>query len=617
VSPAIAPVSDPAPTSDRQAVWLLAAVVACGAGLRLWGLTRAPPNPFYDAAVRSMGRSWHNFFLGALEPGGSVSIDKPPVDLWVQVASTKLLGFTTFALHLPEAVCGTIAIALLYVAVRSVWGQQAGIFAALALAVLPIAVLTARSDTMDSVLTVLLVAALWASIRALRTGRAGWVLAAAGLVGVAFNVKLAQALVPLPAFAVIWAAAVPRRRSPVLLGAAVTLLTIGMSWIVIASLTPASQRPHPVGSVTGSIYRVVFLFNGVDRVSAKGVPLGPTDPTLPGLLRLVGAPGDYAQLIGIELVAAIALLLALLATVAVTRREPAAPGLRQPASHVAHWTAIALGVWLAVGVGLFSAIRHLQTRYLETASAPLAAVVGVTAAALVTRSAQCRLADDRFADRFPARALAGALLLTGAYAIAVATDATGLAVTAVSLALALVALLARSRGLPGRRPRPPLAAVAAVAALALFALPLRVSASLVDHGVTDAARGNGGAQFSSFLRVRSRHSRYETASDDTLGVVGLISADDRPVLILDDVKGVLVRLLTLERLIRHGAVRYVLLDHPCTTGRGCPATTRWSLRHAVRVRGYLYRYDVSWPTPTGSAATSQMRQRLPRQRRVA
>ena len=42
-----------------------------------------------------MGLSWHNFFFGAFEPGGSVSIDKPPVDLWLQVASVKLLGFSS------------------------------------------------------------------------------------------------------------------------------------------------------------------------------------------------------------------------------------------------------------------------------------------------------------------------------------------------------------------------------------------------------------------------------------------------------------------------------------------------------------------------------------------
>src|SRR5206468_620264 len=147
-------------------------------------------NLFYDAAVRSMGLSWHNFFFGAIEPGGSVSVDKPPGDLWLQVASTKVLGFTTFALHLPEAVAGTAAVGMLYCVVRSVWGPLAGGLAGFALAVLPVSVLTSRSDTMDSVTMALLVAALWASIRALETRRSTWILAAAGLVGVAFNVKL-------------------------------------------------------------------------------------------------------------------------------------------------------------------------------------------------------------------------------------------------------------------------------------------------------------------------------------------------------------------------------------------------------------------------------------------
>ena len=38
--------------------------------------TKVSPDPFYDAAVRSMSLSWHNFFFGAFEPSASVSIDK-------------------------------------------------------------------------------------------------------------------------------------------------------------------------------------------------------------------------------------------------------------------------------------------------------------------------------------------------------------------------------------------------------------------------------------------------------------------------------------------------------------------------------------------------------------
>ena len=94
--------------------------------LRLIHIGQVPPDPFYDAAVRSMTLSWHNFFFGAFEPGGSVSIDKPPVDLWLQVASVKLLGFTSTTLKLPEALAGIAAVPLLFAAVRRMWSAPRG-----------------------------------------------------------------------------------------------------------------------------------------------------------------------------------------------------------------------------------------------------------------------------------------------------------------------------------------------------------------------------------------------------------------------------------------------------------------------------------------------------------
>src|ERR1700730_14360271 len=114
-----------------------------------------------------MGFSWHNFFFGAFDPGGSVSIDKPPVDLWLQVASVKLVGFSATALKLPEALAGIAAVPLLFVAVRRMWSTPAALAAALALAVLPVEVLTSRSDTMDGVMMALLVIALLLIVRAI------------------------------------------------------------------------------------------------------------------------------------------------------------------------------------------------------------------------------------------------------------------------------------------------------------------------------------------------------------------------------------------------------------------------------------------------------------------
>ena len=69
---------------------------------------------------------------------------------------------------------------------------------------LPVSVLTARSDTMDSVLAALEVAALWWSVARSSTGRMRWSVLSAAVMGVAFNVKLSEMLIALPALALLW-----------------------------------------------------------------------------------------------------------------------------------------------------------------------------------------------------------------------------------------------------------------------------------------------------------------------------------------------------------------------------------------------------------------------------
>ena len=67
-------------------------------------------NLYYAAAIRSMMDNWHNFFFVSFDPGGFVSLDKPPLGFWLQVASAKLFGFTAFSLYLPQALAGVISV---------------------------------------------------------------------------------------------------------------------------------------------------------------------------------------------------------------------------------------------------------------------------------------------------------------------------------------------------------------------------------------------------------------------------------------------------------------------------------------------------------------------------
>src|SRR5438552_1759800 len=69
---------------------------------------------YYAASVRSMLGSWHNVFYNSFDPGGFVSIDKPPLAIWLQAIGAKLLGFSGTSVLLPQVAAGLVSIFLLY-----------------------------------------------------------------------------------------------------------------------------------------------------------------------------------------------------------------------------------------------------------------------------------------------------------------------------------------------------------------------------------------------------------------------------------------------------------------------------------------------------------------------
>ncbi|MEK7848398.1 MAG: hypothetical protein AAB270_05700, partial [Chloroflexota bacterium] len=49
-------------------------------------------NQYYTATVASMLTSWHNFLYASFDPGGVVSVDKPPFAFWLDSVPVALLG---------------------------------------------------------------------------------------------------------------------------------------------------------------------------------------------------------------------------------------------------------------------------------------------------------------------------------------------------------------------------------------------------------------------------------------------------------------------------------------------------------------------------------------------
>src|SRR5260370_24121692 len=113
------PEGAPAGPRSRWGIVAQVAVLALAAGLRLWRLDQNGfDNEYYAAAVRSMMAGWHTFFYNSFDPAGFVSVDKPPLALWIQVASVKVFGFRPLAVLLPQAIEGVAAGAVLAHLVR-------------------------------------------------------------------------------------------------------------------------------------------------------------------------------------------------------------------------------------------------------------------------------------------------------------------------------------------------------------------------------------------------------------------------------------------------------------------------------------------------------------------
>jgi 4-amino-4-deoxy-L-arabinose transferase-like glycosyltransferase len=171
----------------RLALALILLVAAC---CNFYQLQREGyANLYYAATVKSMVQSWHNFFFVSFDPGGFVSVDKPPLGFWIQAASAKLFGFSGFSILLPEALAGVLSVGLLYVLVRRIFGTAVGLLAALALAITPISVVTNRNNTIDSLLVLSVLLAAYAVSRAIERGSLRWLLLCAVLVGLGFNIK--------------------------------------------------------------------------------------------------------------------------------------------------------------------------------------------------------------------------------------------------------------------------------------------------------------------------------------------------------------------------------------------------------------------------------------------
>ncbi|WP_435070682.1 ArnT family glycosyltransferase [Amycolatopsis thermoflava] len=360
----------------------VAVLLVATAALYLWNLSASGyANDFYAMAVQAGTKSWEALFFGSLDPGNVITVDKPPASLWLMALSGRLLGFSSFSMLLPNALCGVGSVALLYAAVRRTSGPLAGLIAGAALALTPVAALMFKFNNPDALLVLLMVAGAYCTVRALDRASTGWLLLAGAALGFGFLTKMLQAFLVLPAFALVYLVAAPTglgRRLLQLLGAAVALVVATGWWIVAVAWWPTESRPYIGGSTDNTPLELAFGYNGLGRIFGGdgngGGGGGMGGNTMfggeTGLFRMFGAA------FGLEISWLLpAALIALAAGLWFTRF---APRLDRTRAALLLW-----GGWTVVTALVFSFMSGTIHPYYTVALAPgIAGLVGIGAVEL-------------------------------------------------------------------------------------------------------------------------------------------------------------------------------------------------------------------------------------------
>ena len=262
--------------------WIAVALLMLAATfVFFWNLTASGyANEFYSAAAQAGSKNWEAFLWGSLDAGNAITVDKPPASIWLMALSVRLLGLSSFAILLPQALMGVVCTYLLYATVRRVWGNAAGIVAGIVFITMPVAALMFRFNNPDALLILLMLGAAACVLRGLelpadRYGnrvRTRWYAVAGLLIGLGFLTKQFQVLLVLPGFGLAMLLLSPTTWPRRLLDAVVALgaMVVGAGWwVLLTVLVPSGSRPYFGGSQTDSFIELTLSYNGLGRLTGN------------------------------------------------------------------------------------------------------------------------------------------------------------------------------------------------------------------------------------------------------------------------------------------------------------------------------------------------------------
>lgn len=253
----------------------LALIAVLSFGLNFYAISQTGyGNAYYAAAIKSMTQSFHNFFFVSFDPAGMVSVDKPPLGLWIQAAFVLVFGYHGWAMLLPQALAGTGSCIMMYVLTAKHFGRPAGLISALVFALTPAVVVASRNNTIDMQLIFFLLVAVWFLFRAIEKTKWRYLFLCALFVGLGFNIKMLQAYMILPAIAIIYLIFAKEKFLKRLLAGLLSIAimaVVSFAWVIAVDLTPASDRPYVDSSTNNTVSELIIGHNGLERLYGQSM----------------------------------------------------------------------------------------------------------------------------------------------------------------------------------------------------------------------------------------------------------------------------------------------------------------------------------------------------------
>ncbi|QPE03580.1 glycosyltransferase family 39 protein [Microbacterium schleiferi] len=366
--PASAPFPAPSLEGRKPSPWGfrfgLAALALATALLTVWAIDSASESDYYAAIAVSMSQSPANFFFGAFDPAGTVTLDKIPGAFWIPALFVAVFGYATWTVVLPNALAAVVTVVIVAVTGRRLVSPTAGLVAGAVAATTPILIAVSRSNQPETFFVLSLALVAWAATRALTQRSLGWLITSGLFIALAFQMYMLVAWAVWPALALAYlvtAQPVVRRLWHIAVAGTMSVAA-SLSWIVIVSLIPADARPYIGSTLSNNPWEMVFGYNGLGRFSATAnssdyLSFSPPFSGDPSAVRLFTEQlaGQIAWLLPAAVLAAVVLWML---------------RFSRPVT-------VLLGAWLVVFAAMFSAVDGMHQFYTAALAIPVALLVGL------------------------------------------------------------------------------------------------------------------------------------------------------------------------------------------------------------------------------------------------